>query len=165
MSFTIKEVSGVPLIQKVKLGEGLNPDLTTLFKDIKGNGTKLKNVAEFDTTNVGFQWVEATLIDDDLKEGTFKIPVSIYNPVSTVFNETDKIGLTAKNIGFTVSEIDAAIKENRLNELILRESEAKAWQMENGVEAILSVPTHTIKAQMGNYEATMVYIEEKLRGQ
>ncbi|MEG0436011.1 hypothetical protein [Carnobacterium sp.] len=155
MSFTIKEVSGVPLIQKVKLGEGLNPDLTTLFKDIKGNGTKLKNVAEFDTTNVGFQWVEATLIDDDLKEGTFKIPVSIYNPVSTVFNETDKISLTAKNIGFTVSEIDAAIKENRLNELILRESEAKAWQMENGVEAILSVPTHTIKAQMGNYEATI----------
>ena len=155
MSFTIKEVSGVPLIQKVKLGEGLNPDLTTLFKDIKGNGTKLKNVAEFDTTNVGFQWVEATLIDDDLKEGTFKIPVSIYNPVSTVFNETDKISLTAKNIGFTVSEIDAAIKENRLNELILQESEAKAWQMEDGVEAILSVPTHTIKAQMGNYEATI----------
>ncbi|MEG0160656.1 MAG: hypothetical protein RR688_14840, partial [Carnobacterium sp.] len=155
MSFTIKEVSGVPIIQKVKLGEGLNPDLTTLFKDIKGNGTKLKNVAEFDTTNVGFQWVEATLIDDDLKEGTFKIPVSIYNPVSTVFNETDKISLNAKNIGFTVSEIDAAIKENRLNELILRESEAKAWQMEDGVEAILSVPAHTIKAQIGNYEATI----------
>ncbi|MFS7401340.1 hypothetical protein [Carnobacterium maltaromaticum] len=155
LTFAIREVSGVPLVQKVKLGEGLNPDLTTLFKDIKGNGTKLKNIAEFDTTNVGFQWVEATLIDDDLKEGTFKIPVSIYNPVSTVFNETDKISLNAKNIGFTVSEIDAAIKENRLNELILRESEAKAWQMEDGVEAILSVPAHTIKAQIGNYEATI----------
>ncbi|WP_413516092.1 hypothetical protein [Carnobacterium maltaromaticum] len=155
LTFAIREVSGVPLIQKVKLGEELKPDLTTLFKDIKGNGTKLKNVAEFDTTNVGFKWVDAVLIDDDLKEETFKIPVSIYNPVSTIFNETDKITLTAKNIGYTVSEVEAAIKENRLNELILQESEAKAWQMEDGVEAILSVPTHTIKAQMGNYEATI----------
>ena len=155
INFIIREVSGTPLVQKVKLGEELDTSLTKLFKDIKGTGTKLKNVAPFDSTMVGFQWVEATLVDDNLKEETFKIPVTVYNPQSTIFNDPDNLTLSAKNAKFTVAEMNTAIEKNSLDELILQKSEASSWQMEDGQEASLSITSQTAKPQVGRYEATI----------
>ncbi|WP_057001776.1 hypothetical protein, partial [Carnobacterium maltaromaticum] len=155
MSFTIKEVSGVPLIQKVKIGGKIQTDITKLFKNIVGNGTKLKSVSEVDSTTVGFKWVEAILIDSNLKEEVYKVPVAVYDDKTTIFNDVDKIVLDVKNIGLTSEEITKANQENRLTELILQQSEAKAWQTENGEESIVTVFSHDVKPKFGSYSATI----------
>lgn len=155
MSFTIKEVSGVPLIQKVKIGGKIQTDITKLFKNIVGNGTKLKSVSEVDSTTVGFKWVEAILIDSNLKEEVYKVPVAVYDDKTTIFNDVDKIVLDVKNIGLTSEEITKANQENRLTELILQQIEAKAWQAENGKEAIVTVSSHDVKPTLGHYSATI----------
>ena len=155
MSFTIKEVSGVPLIQKVKIGGKIQTDLTKLFENIVGNGTKLKSVSEVDSTTVGFKWVEAILIDSALKEEVYKVPVTVYDDKTTIFNDVDKIVLDVKNIGLTSEEITKANQENRLTELILQQSEAKAWQTENGEEAIVTVLSHDVQPKIGSYIATI----------
>ena len=156
MSFTIKELSGTPLIQKVKVGETIQADITKLFKDIVGNKAKLKSVAAVDSAAVGFQWVEAILIDADLKEESIKIPVNIYEDGTTLFNDPDNLTIHVRNVGFTLAEVTAAIDGNRLNEFILQQSEAKAWKMENGEETTLTVEAQNLKPQFGTYEATIM---------
>ena len=155
MTFTIREVSGIPLPQKVEVGKELSSELTNLFKEVKGSGIKLKNIAPLDSSIVGFQWVEATLIDDYLKEATVKIPVTVYDAKSTFFNDQDDLSLTTKNTELTLSEISTAIEGDVLDKLILEKSQTSAWQMTNGEDAILSISSQTIKPQIGKYEATV----------
>lgn len=155
IDFLIREVSGTPIVQKVKLGEELTQDLTKLFKDVKGTGTKLKQLAPFDSTKIGFQWVDATLIDDNLKEEIVKVPVTIYDSQSTIFNDSDNLILNVKNAKLTIAEINTAIERNSLDQLILEKSDANAWQMEDGKETNLSITTQNSKPQLGRYEATI----------
>lgn len=70
------------------------------------------------------------MIDSNLKEEVYKVPVAVYDDKTTIFNDVDKIVLDVKNIGLTSEEITKANQENRLTELILQQSEAKAWQTE-----------------------------------
>ncbi|WP_157456471.1 hypothetical protein [Carnobacterium maltaromaticum] len=154
LTITKKEVSGTPLIQKVKIGDNIQTDITKLFKNIIGNETKLKSVSPIDSTTVGFHWADAVLTDD-LKEETFKIPVTVYDTETTTFNNTDNIVLDVKDVALTLSEVTVASQENRLNELIFQKSEAKAWQTEDGEASTTELMSHNAKSQLGTYEATI----------
>ncbi len=155
LSIIKKEVNGTPLIQKVAIGEAIQTDVTKLFKNIIGNETKLKSITPVDSTAVGFHWVDAVLIDADLKEESFKIPVTVYDTETTTFNNTDNIALNVKNVALTMAEVTAANQENRLNELVLQKGEATGWQIENGDAVTIEVMSHNVRSQLGTYEATI----------
>lgn len=160
ISITKKEVNGTPLIQKVAIGEAIQADITKLFKNIVGNETKLKSVSPIDSTAVGFKWADAVLIDDDLKEESFKIPVTVYDAMTTAFDDPNNIVLDVKSTAFTMSEVTSAMQENNLNELILQKSEAKGWQAENGEAVTIGVMSQNVKSQYGKYEATIKAIRK-----
>lgn len=160
ISITKKGINGTPLIQKVAIGESIQTDITKLFENIIGNEPKLKSVSPVDSTTVGFQWADAVLIDADLKEESFKIPVTVYDTKTTTFNDLDNIVLDVKDTALTMSELTTAIQENRLNELILQKSEAEAWQTENGEAVTIEVMSQNVKSQFGQYEATIKAIRK-----
>lgn len=160
LSLTIKEISGTPLVQKVKIGDNIQADITKLFANIVGNELKLKSISQIDSTTVGFQWADVVLIDADLKEESFKIPVAVYDAETTTFNDIDHLVLDVKdNLEITMSEVSVAVRENRLNELIFQKSEAKAWQAENG-EAVTIEVAHNVGLQFGKHEVTIKAIRK-----
>ncbi|WP_010052200.1 hypothetical protein [Carnobacterium maltaromaticum] len=161
IAITKKEVNGTPLIQKIPIGETIPADITKLFTNVVGNETKLKSVSPIDSATVGFQWADAVLINADLKEESFKIPVTVYDTETTTFSNTDNIVLDIKDdIVFTMAEVNGAVQENRLNELIFQKSEAKAWQAENGEAVTIELVSQNMKSQFGQYEATIKAIRK-----
>lgn len=155
LSVTISELDGTPKIQMVKLGETLNTNINDLFSAIKGVSVSLKNTPAFDSSVVGFQWVEATLTDGKKqKEVKKKIPVNVYNPISTVFNDLDKIVLDAKDGLFPLVEVRQSNEAGKLDELVRQKVAPKAWDMADGTEILVSIPKNEIKPLFGTYLAT-----------
>lgn len=154
LRLTITELNGEPKIQKIKLGEAISNDVSVLFKDIKGTNVTLKNPLSIDSSAIGFQWVEATLIDANKKEITKKIPVNIYNPSSTIFSDTDSIMLDAKDTSFELVEVRKSSEEGTLDELVRGKVNSKAWNMEDGEGIPVELITNGIKTIFGNYSAT-----------
>lgn len=153
IAFTIKEIGATPIVQKVKKGENIQKEMSQLFTKVTGDTVKLKSVSDVDSTTVGFKWVDAILVNAELKEVTFKIPTTIYDPETTTFNDTDNIALNVDTAVLTLDEVSSASQENRLNELIIQKSDADAWQLENGEKAELTILNHTVIPIIGGYTA------------
>ncbi|MFS7404252.1 hypothetical protein [Carnobacterium maltaromaticum] len=153
IDLTIKKFEAIPVIQKVKKDENIQKELNKLFENITGEGIKLKSVADVDSTTVGFKWVDAILMNAELDEVTLKIPVTVYDPKTTTFNDTDNIALNVDTVVLTLDEFTSASQENRLNELLIQKSGADAWQLEDGEKANLTIVNHTVKPNMGGYTA------------
>lgn len=151
ITFTIKKIGATPLIQKVKKGENIQKEMSKLFENVTGDGVTLKTVSDVDSSTVGFRWVDATLVDGELKEASFKIPVTIYDSTTTIFNDADNIALDVNNTVVTIDEVTSAINGNRLNELIIEKSGADSWQLEDGQKTTLTVLKHTISQKVGSY--------------
>lgn len=153
ITFTMKEIGATPLVQKVKKGENIQKEMSQLFSQVTGDGVKLKSVSDVDSTIVGFKWVDAILMNSELKEVTFKIPVTIYDPKTTTFNDKDNIALNVDIAVLMLDEAASASQENRLNELIIQKSGAEAWQLEDGEKAELTILNHTVTPNLGGYTA------------
>lgn len=130
--FLSDEIDATPVIQTVKIGEELSQELKNLFTDIKGSGVKLKTDIEVNSSKVGFYWVKATLIDRNLNEKEFEIPVNIYNPESTTLDQTNKMAIDAQSTTVFQSELEKNTKP--IEEVILEKIAPKSWNMENGME-------------------------------
>ncbi|MEG1047892.1 MAG: hypothetical protein RSG21_15380, partial [Carnobacterium sp.] len=154
IELTITELNGEPNIQKVKVGEAISNDLKTLFKEVKGTNVTLKNPLSIDSSAIGFQWIEATLTDGKQKEITEKIPVNVYNPESTVFNDVDNLVLDAKNTSFELVDVRQSTEEGTLDDLVYQKVSPKAWNMEDGTEIPVELIKNGIEPVFGNYSAT-----------
>ncbi|KRN57438.1 hypothetical protein [Carnobacterium divergens] len=165
IELTITELDATPDIQKVKVGEALSNDLTTLFKEVKGTNVTLKPLS-MDSSVVGFQWVEATLTDGK-RDVIKKIPVNVYNAESTVFNAKDTIALDAKDTYFELVDVRKSSEEGTLDELVRQKIEPKSWDIADGTEIPIELITNEIKPGFGEYSATFKatreYSEESLQ--
>lgn len=153
IDFTIKRFEATPIIQKVQKGENIQKELDKLFEKTIGEGVKLKSVTDVDSTTVGFKWVDAVLVNAELDEVTLKIPVTIYDPKTTIFNDIDNMALNLDPVVLMIDEVTSANQEDRLNELIIQKSSADAWQLEDGEKAELTILSHTVKPNNGGYTA------------
>lgn len=158
LDFTIKEVSGTPQIQKVKVGEDLSNDLNKLFKGITDPTAKLKEPISVNSTIIGFQWVEAILTDSTLHETKIKIPVSVYNPKTTKFDDTAHLALDVKkDSNLELDEVLIANKEGKLDEYVTKKI-TKIWRIDTGEENPLEYPitlNSTLELNYGKYDANL----------
>lgn len=151
VDFTLAEVSATPIIQKVKVGDAISNTLSVLFTGIKGSNVKLKTPLAIDSSRIGFQWVEATLIDDYQKEGTVRIPVNVYDPTTTTFNDTNKMAVDAKNSFAMIADVRSAVNAGTINQFALNSANITAWNTENGTINNINVTTNNLKAGYGSY--------------
>lgn len=156
LNLTINELSATPVIQKVKTGEQLTDDIATLFKDIKGTNIILKNKPVLDSTKVGFSWAEVTLEAIKGKEIQLKIPVNIYDPISTVYDEKMNIMLDVKDSRFSPKDVKTAEASNGLNELIVKAAQPKSWNMDTGLENEVMLTSTNLTAEFGTYTGIFV---------
>lgn len=112
-----KEISGIPSVQKIKIGEIIQADIKKLFTNIVGNEMNLKHVSA---------------IDSNLKEELIKIPVTVYDVVTTVSNDSDNMVVDANLTGFTIEEVTSAIQDNQLDGLILKKVKPKLGKQKIG---------------------------------
>ncbi|WP_317914784.1 hypothetical protein [Carnobacterium maltaromaticum] len=112
-----KEISGIPSVQKIKIGEIIQADIKKLFTNIVGNEMNLKHVSA---------------IDSNLKEELIKIPVTVYDVVTTVSNDSDNMVVDANVTGFTIEEVTSAIQDNQLDGLILKKVKPKLGKQKIG---------------------------------
>lgn len=112
-----KEISGIPSGQKIKIGEIIQADIKKLFTNIVGNEMNLKHVSA---------------IDSNLKEELIKIPVTVYDVVTTVSNDSDNMVVDANVTGFTIEEVTSAIQDNQLDGLILKKVKPKLGKQKIG---------------------------------
>ncbi|WP_317913449.1 hypothetical protein [Carnobacterium maltaromaticum] len=158
LTLNIIEVNATPVIQKVKIGETLSNDLKVLFTNISGtdpNAVRLKEPISVDSSKVGFQWVNATIVDGaKTKETALRIPVNIYNPQSTVFNDSDQIALDADKTLFPLVDVRAAANAGTLDQLVLNWVQPKAWNMADGTNYTPALTVNGIKPVFGDYSGT-----------
>ncbi|WP_317912276.1 hypothetical protein [Carnobacterium maltaromaticum] len=112
-----KEISGIPSVQKIKIGEIIQADIKKLFTNIVGNEMNLKHVSA---------------IDSNLKEELIKIPVTVYDVVTTVSNDSDNMVVDANVTGFTIEEVTSAMQDNQLDGLILKKVKPKLGKQKIG---------------------------------
>lgn len=154
INVTVTELNGTPAVQKVPIGGTMSSDLKILFKEIRGTQVSLKSPLVLNSSKIGFQWVEATLIDGKKREKIFKIPVNIYDPEKATFNDADNVVLHTKNSGsFSIEEVQAAQSQGTLDQMVLNKLAPRAWNMENGTEGKVEVRNNKIKPSFGNYSA------------
>ncbi len=110
----------------------MSQELKTLYTDIQGLGVKLKTTLEVDSSKIGFYWVKATLIDRNLNEKEFEIPVNIYNSESTTLDPTNKMAIDAQSTTIFQSESKKYIKP--MEEVILEKFDPKSWKMEQKIQ-------------------------------
>lgn len=155
VNLTISELSGIPKIQKIKVGETISNELTVLFEEVKGIDVKLKSALKQDTSKVGFYWVEATLISNK-KEINVNIPVNVYDPVTTVVDDINKMMIDVKDVSILLGEVQIANELNKLDELAINKTKPKSWNMEDGNENTLLLKNNGIKPLFGVYYVTFV---------
>lgn len=153
INLIIKEFSATPKIQKIAVGKPLSNIVSELFTNIKGVNIGLKDKLTLDTANIGFYLVEATLIANQEKELTLKIPVNVYDPISTVYDEKNNIMLDAKNTKFNVVDVREAEKENKLFDLVMEASVPKSWDMKTGVENEVTLTLNGLSSKVGTYKS------------
>lgn len=151
LNLTIKELSATPKIQKIAVGQPLSNVLSDLFANIKGVNITLKDKVTVDTANIGFYMVEATLVASNEKELTLKIPVNVYDPISTIYDEQSNIMLDAKNTTFSVVDVRAAEEKNKVADLIIEASVPKSWDMETGLENEVTLTLNGLTSKVGTY--------------
>lgn len=71
-------------------------------------------------------------IDSNLKEELIKIPVTVYDVVTTVSNDSDNMVVDANLTGFTIEEVTSAIQDNQLDGLILKKVKPKLGKQKIG---------------------------------
>lgn len=71
-------------------------------------------------------------IDSNLKEELIKIPVTVYDVVTTVSNDSDNMVVDANLTGFTIEEVTSAIQDNQLDRLILKKVKPKLGKQKIG---------------------------------
>lgn len=156
LDFMIKEISGTPQIQKVKVGEYLSNDVSKLFKGANPTA-KLKEPISVNSTIIGFQWVEAMLTDSTLHEKKFKIPVSVYDPKTTKFDDTNHLALDVKDMDFGLEELVIANRESKLDEYITKKI-TKIWRIDTGEENPVDyemILSKNLEVNYGKYEGTI----------
>lgn len=153
INLTIKELSATPKIQKIEVGQPLSSVLSELFTNIKGVNIALKDKVTVDTANIGFYLVEATLIANKEKELTLKIPVNVYDPISTVYDEKNNIMLDAKNTTFNVVDVREAEEKNKLSDFVIESSVPKSWDMKTGVENEVTLTLNGLTSKVGTYKS------------
>ncbi|WP_317945808.1 hypothetical protein [Carnobacterium maltaromaticum] len=154
LAVTLTELGGTAAIQKVKVGEALSTDINVLFSTIKGANTSLKEVEVIDTSIVGFQWARVTLTDGKERTTLVYIPVNVYNPASTVFNDVDRIALDARDVVFALADIPQNSEVGKLDEMVLKAVAPKAWNISNGAMIPTAMLKNEIKPLIGKYQAT-----------
>lgn len=112
-----KEISGISSVQKIKIGEIIQAAIKKLFTNIVGNEMNLKHVSA---------------IDSNLKEELIKIPVTVYDVVTTVSNDSDNMVLDVNVTGFTIEEVTSTIQDNQLDGLILKKVKPKLSKQKIG---------------------------------
>lgn len=150
------EISGTPQIQKVKVGEDLSNDVSKLFKGANPTA-KLKEPVSVNSTIIGFQWVEAILTDSTLHEKKFKIPVSVYDPKTTKFDDTNHFALDVKDMDFGIEELVIANRECKLDEYITKKI-TKIWRIDTGEENPVDyelILSKNLEVNYGKYEGTI----------
>lgn len=152
MEVMINELDAVPAIQKVVVGESLSNELTTLFKEVKGKNVKLKKPIVIDSSKIGFQWIGVAIKDDE-RESIVKIPVNIYNPESTVFDDEKQLALDAKHTDFGLSEVKKATDDGTLDELVSQKVMALSWDIATGDEIPVTLVSNGVQALFGTYKA------------
>lgn len=154
LNLRIFELNGIPIIQKIKLGEQIpQTDLSTIFSNIRRLGVHLKTSLDIDSSSVGFQWIDAILIDENLRELPIKLPVNIYNPESTVFNDEDELALDAPDVNFELTTVRQAEKDKSLDELVFQQVAPVAWDITDGSRVFVLLLNNAIKPIFGNYQA------------
>lgn len=152
LTTTIMELSGTSQVQKIKIGDEISNDLNVLFRDIKGTGVMLKEPLVVDSSEIGFQWVDAVLTDVNSRELLLRIPVNIYNIKSTIFNNS--LALDVNDIELKFTEVKKAQQEGTLDQLVTSVTFPKAWDTEDGKEIPVVLEKNTIQATLGKYSAT-----------
>lgn len=152
MEVMINELDAVPAIQKVVVGESLSNELTTLFEEVKGTNVKLKEPIVIDSSKIGFQWIDVAIKDDE-RESIVKIPVNIYNPESTVFDDEKQLALDAKDTDFGLSEVKKATDDGTLDELVNQKVMALSWDIATGDEIPVTLVSNGVQALFGTYKA------------
>lgn len=152
MEVMINELDAVPAIQKVVVGESLSNELATLFEEVKGTNVKLKEPIVIDSSKIGFQWIDVAIKDDE-RESIVKIPVNIYNPESTVFDDEKQLALDAKDTDFGLSEVKKATDDETLDELVSQKVMALSWNIATGDKIPVTLVSNGIQDLFGIYKA------------
>lgn len=156
LSLSINELSALPAIQKVKIGEQLTDDLAVLVENLKGTNIVLKNKSQLDSSKVGFSWVEVTLEANKEKEIQLKIPVNVFDPSSTIYDEKNNIMLDVKDSHFTPVDIKVAEEMGKLKDLIVQKTQPKSWNMDTGLENEVVLTSNNMISEVGIYKSLFV---------
>lgn len=157
----VSELTAEPIPQYVAVNASLDSSLNQLFRDIKGEEVVLKEPITVDSSQAGFQWEVATLQDKYLEESQVKIPVSVYDPVTTTLDKTNHLALDAKPATLTVAEVESAILDGTLAEKLMVQFAVTSWTTDTGLMNEVKIVSNPVKAQGGKYLVTLEAMEAK----
>lgn len=168
VSYTYRALpTGVPKVQAIAVGDTLDKKkIDELFSDIKGEGTEIDTIATFDSSKIGFQWVEVTLKD---KLGNIsdpiKVPVNVLDAQTSASDLTNKIAINAEDLTYNPAQVKDAITNNALDTMLTKDSKVTAWDMADGTPYGVTLIGNNVKPAKGDYTADFLGTRNDQTGQ